>query len=430
MSGIIENTDVLLVDYNDPSIGSISTSAGGGCGNAESFSRVMDNQNYVKVSKSNGNSFNSFAEAQIVKGKIVKGSVKVYPVRGDDKPPTFGANTADEIKGDITIFYEKYKEGSAVLDPGLASNMASAITKFYSTGDTKEKCEKAMYQDFPTKIYQAKAFGPVLERWNNVRMPVQNYSTANSRYNENYTPDIRMICKPYFTFYPKKEKFTITITDSGGKETTYCKSALITLNKKSDFGYIIPSIVAAGDLASNAYSNWGSLLGPYQTQVRDRLYKDLINARKTNYPGVMRYSPAGSSGPTIGFRLSQSRTMLFGMQITIPIGVDYGGNWFFCPPTFDIYISPDAIATAYNAYTGFLNAQRTAAESARNTANGAILTPNPGVTTPPTPLQVDPTAPVSGNPSNPVAPGITNPVPNQMGDGQYGGSDGALSFDL
>jgi hypothetical protein len=424
---IIENTDVLLVDYNDPSIGSISTSAGGGCAGADSFSRVMDDQNYARISAMNGSKFNSWAEAKIQKGKIVKGTVKVYPVRGSDKPPKFSSNTLDEVKKDITDFYNKYKEGSTSLNDGLASNMALALKEFYVFGDTKEKCEKIVLNDFPTKIYQTKAFGKVLEKWNNVRVPVENYNGVKT---ELYEPKLRIVCKPYFTFYPGKEKFTITITDSSGKETTYCKSALITLNKKYDFGYAIPEVVVLGDLENNAYSNWGSLLGPYQAQVRDRLYKDLINAQKTNYQGVMRYSPAGSSGPTVGFRLSQSKTMLFGMQITIPIGVDYGGNWFFAPPTFDIYISPDAIATAYNAYTGMLNAQRTAAESARNAANSAITSPNPGVTTPPTPLQIDPTAPVSGNPSNPVAPGITNPVPNQMGDGQFGGSDGALSFEL
>jgi hypothetical protein len=427
MSGIIENTDVLLVDYNDPSIGSISTSAGGGCAGAESFNRVMDDENYVKVSKSNGNSFNSFAEADIVKGKIVPGTVKVYPVRGNDKPPTFGANTADEVKGDIIIFYEKYKTGSDTLDAGLASSMASAITKFYATGDTKEKCEKAMYQDFPTKIYQTKAFGKVLERWNNLRINAQNYK---KNYNENYTPDIRMICKPYFTFYPQKQKFTITITDSGGKETTYCKSALITLNKKYDFGYILPSIVVAGDLDSNGYSDWGGILGQYQTQVRDRLYKDLVNAQKTNYGGLMTYRPGGSSGPTVGFRLSTSKTTLFGMQVTIPIGTDYGGNWFFCPPQFNIYVSPDAIYTAYNLMQLQAQAQRDAANAAANAARAAIVVANPGVTTPPTPLQLDPTAPVSGNPSNPVSPGITDPVPNGIGDGQFGGSDGAFSFEL
>jgi hypothetical protein len=423
---IIENDDVILVDYNDPSIGSISTSAGGGCG-ADSFSRVMDDENYARISAMNGSKFNSWAKATIEKGKIVKGTVKVYPVRGNDKPPKFSANTLDEVKADITVFYDKYKTGSTSLDGGLASNMALALKEFYIFGDTKKKCEEAVMVNFPEKIYQTKAFGKVLEKWNNVRIPVENYNGVKT---ELYEPKIRIVCKPYFTFYPGKEKFTITITDSSGKETRYCKSALITLNKKYDFGWTIPEVVVIGDLENNAYSNWGSLLGPYQTQVRDRLYKDLINAQKTNYSGVMRYSPGGSSGPTVGFRLSQSKTTLFGMQITIPIGTDYGGNWFFAPPTFDIFISPDAIATAYNAYTGMLNAQRTAAESARNAANSAIVTPNPGVTTPPTPLQLDPTAPVTTPPSNPVSPGITDPVPNAIGDGQFGGNDGVFNFDL
>jgi hypothetical protein len=424
---IIENADVILVDYNDPGIASISTSSAGACGNAESFNRVMDDQNYARISTANSSSFNSYAKADIVKNKIKSGTLKIYPVRGNDKPPKFGANTIDEVKADITVFYEKYKTGSATLDGGLASNMALALKEFYVFGDTKEKCEKAMYQDFPTKIYQAKAFGKLLERWNNVRINVKNY---NGNYNERYTPIIKIICKPYLTFYPKKEKFTITITDSGGKETTYCKSALITLNKKSDFGYVIPDIVVLGDLANNNYSDWGGLLAPYANQTKAQLYKDLVNAQKTGYSGIMRYAPAGAGGPQVGFRLSTSKTSLFGMQITIPIGTDYGGNWFFCPPILDIYISPDAIYTAYNVMQAQAAAARDAANAARTAANTVITTPNPGVTTPPTPIQLDPTAPVSGVPSNPVSPGITDPVPNAIGDGQFGGSDGAISFEL
>jgi len=426
---IIENNDVILVDINDIKSATVEgscTSCGGG---ATDFIAQMNNTYYANMSIGNAKVFNSYAKARYTNRKIVAGSVKVYPCRPSDSPPTFGPATIDEVKFDIIKFYDANSGNGPSLDSTLAEALAQALISYYNTGDLKDKAQKAVYKDFPTKIYQSKAFGPILEKWANLRFPVSNYGLQ--QINKPYLPQLNITAKPYFYFCPQKEKITIKIKQLDGNDKEYCKSGLIIINRKSDFGYRINSIVEVGDLESTSYSNWSNYLSSqssaYQQGILTRA-QAVLNSSLPNTP--VTYAPAGTSGsgPVFRFRLNNSRTNLFSIQVAIPIGSgpEFGQNWLYTPIT-TFAVSPDAIATMYNQYQNYWSSVRAAAEAQRNANNSQITTPSPGVTTPPTPIQIDPTAPVVTPPTNPVNPAITNPVDNTIGDGTFGGDSG--SFD-
>lgn len=427
---IYENEDVILVDINDIKSATVEgscTSCGGG---ATDFIAQMDDAYYANLSIGNAKVFKSYAKARYSNNKIVAGSVKIYPCRPTDTPPTFGPATIDEVKFDIIKFYDANSGGGPSLDSTLAEALAQALISYYNSGDIKTKCEKSVYEDFPTKIYQSKAFGPILEKWANLRFPASSYGLE--QINQQYLPQLNITAKPYFYFCPQKEKITIKIKPLDGQEKTYCKSGLIIINRRADFGYRINSIVEAGDLENTSYSNWSNYLSAqssaYQQGILTRA-QAVLNSSTPNTP--VTYAPAGTGGdgPVFRFRLSNSKSNLFSIQVAIPIGSgpEFGQNWFYTPIT-TFAVSPDAIATMYNQYQNYLAAKRQAAEAARAANNSAITTPNPEITTPPTPIQIDPTAPVVVPPINPVDPNIVDAVNNVIGDGTFGGDSG--SFDL
>lgn len=426
---IIENDKVVLVDLSKVTSATLAGSCASCGGEDSTFQRQMSDLKYINISQANTSLFKSYAKANFSKGKIVPGSVKVYPCRGNDKPPKFQSNTLDEVKTNIIDFYNAFRTTDTALDTDLAQKMALAIKEYYVFGDTKKKCEEAMYEDFPTKIYQSKAFGPILEKWVNLRIKAKNY---NGNYNEPYLPDINITCKPYLAMCPDGSNVTINVVKKDGTTETFCKSALIIINPRSDFGYRINGIATAGDLEDSSYSNWSSYLSSNASAYQQGILTRAQAALNSPIPNqVINYAPAGTGGdgPVFRFRLSNSKSNLFSIQVTIPIGSgpEFGQNWFY-PPILTFAVSPDAVATMYNQYQNFLTEKRQAAEAARAANNAAITNPNPPVTTPPTTIDYNLENPVVVPPTTPVNPNITDPVNNVIGDGTFGGDSG--SFDL
>lgn len=426
---IIENDKVLLVDLADVSSATFTANCSSCGGEDSSFLRKMGDLKYINVSRANTNNFKSYAKADFNNNRIVPGSVKVYPCRGNDAPPKFVSNTLEEVKANIVDFYNAFRSTDTALDADLAEKMALAIKEYYVFGDTKKKCEEQMYKDFPTKVYQSKAFGPILEKWVNLRFKASSY---RGNINEVYTPDINITCKPYIAMCPDGGNSTINVVKKDGTTQTYCKSALIIINRSTDFGYRINSIATLGDLETTAFADWSNYLSANSAAYRQGILtraQAVLNSSLPNTP--VTYAPAGTSGdgPVFRFRLSNSKSNLFSIQVTIPIGSgpEFGQNWFYTPQT-TFAVSPDAIATMYNQYQNYLAAKRQAAEAARAANNSAITTPNPPATTPPTTIDYNVDNPVVTPPTNPVNPNITDPVNNVIGDGTFGGDSG--SFDL
>lgn len=421
---IYESEKVVLVDLEDVQSATFTPNCSA-CGNGgESFLRKMEGLSYINISENNGASFKSWAKAQFSNNRIVPGTVKVYPCRPSDKPPVFIPNTLTEVQEDIVKFYNAFRSTDTALDANLAEQMALTIKEYYATGDIKKKSEEAMYEDFPTKIYQSKAFGPILEKWVNFRFNANDYrSTPETGTNITYSPNVNIICRPYIAMCPDGSNSTITIVKKDGTTEEYCKSALIVINRSTDFGYRINSIATMGDLETTSYSNWSNYLSANSSAYQQGILTRAQAALNSPLPNqVVQYAPAGTSGngPIFRFRLSNSKSNLFSIQVAIPIGSgpEFGQNWFYTPQT-TFAVSVDGIFTMYNQYQNYLAEKRQAAEAQRAANNTAITTPNPGVTTPPTPIQYDPTAPAVTPPTTPVNPIITDPVNNAIGDGTF-----------
>lgn len=426
---IIENEKVVLVDLSE--VISVTFNGCAYCGEENpTFSRQMDDSKYINVSKANTTRFHSKAKADFSKGKIVPGSMKVYACdeNKDTKPPNFETNTLDEVKTNITDFYNAFRATDTTLDQGLAQQMALAIKEYYIFGDTKKKSEEAVYMDFPTKLYQSKAFAPLLEKWVNLRFKARNY---DGKFLQAYTPDINITCKPLISMCPDGSNSLITVVKKDKTTETFCKSALIQINPTSDFGYRINKVAVLGDLENSQYSQWSSYLSSNANVYTQGIFTRAQAALNSPIPNqVITYAPAGVSGngPVFRFRFNNSKANVFSLQVSIPIGngPEFGDNWFY-PPVVTFGFSLDALATAYNQQQNYLAAKRQAAEAARAANVNAAILANPPVATPPTPIQYNPQDPVTVPPKNPVDPNITDPVTNSLGDGKIGE---ALEFDI
>jgi hypothetical protein len=428
---IIENDKVVLVDLDDVSSATFAGTCTSCGGENSYFSRKMGDLYYINVSANNSGPFTSNAKASFdPKGKILPGTVKVYTCRKDEKPPVFVSNTLSEVEQNITFFYNAFRTTDTALDADLVSKMALAMKEYYVFGDTKKKCEEQMYKDFPTKIYQSKAFGPLLEKWTNLRFPVSFYKQAIKDIRTVYTPDINITCKPMISMCPDGSNATITVVKKDGTTETYCKSALIVINRSSDFGYRINKIVTGDDLENTALSNWSEYLSANSSAYQQGILTRAEAALNSTLPNrVITYKPAGENGAIFRFRLSNSLSNVFSIQVAIPIGSgpEFGQNWFYTPVT-TFAVSIPAIARMYNQYQNLLANQRALAEARRTANNAAIINPDPQVTTPPTTIDYNVDNPVNTPPEFPVNPNITDPINNATPDGTYGGNSGA--FDI
>jgi hypothetical protein len=424
MNGIIENSEVILVDLNE--VASVSVEGTCGCAGSSPFSRKMDSTTYLTISELNRTFLSSWSEAQFTpKGNLlIPGTQKVYAVHKQDadKRMSFAPRDIDTVQTDIKNFYNIYRSTNDALDPLLGQALALAIKSYYGSNGLQKKIEEKVLENLQDKIYKSKAFGPLLEKWSNLRFSINKIS---GHIIEFYAPDVIATCLPAFTFCPKNEKLKITVTTKDGETLNYCKSGLISMNPKSDFGYAITKITTTEDLLNDPFPDWAGPLQTNSVAYQAGLLVSMQQMLRSPNPGRLgQYNPAGGSGVQFRFRLSPSKTNLFNIQIIIPIGSgpEFGQNWFYTP-ILEVTVSPDAIATTYNQYLNLIAAQKAAAEAQRQANRAVLLTE---ASTPPTNIGIDPTAPVTT--TNPVDQTVTDPVTNTGSSGQGSGwSPGAQS---